>query len=408
VSDAIVVVNAPPEVLAVSFSPGFPGTDDVIQAHASGYDADGDLFSFRYAWTVNGLSVGMDERTLDGVTYFDRDDSVAVLVTPWDASGPGTPYAAGPLIIKNSPPTGHSLSIEPEHPDSGTHDLLCQMDEVAVDADGEDVIYTVEWYRDGILFTDTYTTALDGDSVLGSWTHAGEEWTCEITPTDGDLDGLTETDSVYIAGWLGRVEDQPAISCLQIRDQNPGAADGVYYLRPDSETFQGYCDMTTDDGGWTLVAYAPTNFGPPSAFATGDAYVHDNCVGFSGFCRFSDAEINEILDYDGSDTSDSFRLVAPGLPGHGNYYWNTEYTFGSSVTPGPSSWWRAAIVYGGDHSPGCGTSSSRGLGHDPDDSACSADPVFGAGGTTNRVYFVASDGLSVGSSNPSRFEWYAR
>jgi hypothetical protein len=46
-------------------------------------------------------------------------------------------------------------------------------------------------------------------------------------------------------------------SCLAILGTNPSAADGVYSIDADGDgplaSYDVYCDMTTDDGGWTLV-----------------------------------------------------------------------------------------------------------------------------------------------------------
>jgi hypothetical protein len=45
-----------------------------------------------------------------------------------------------------------------------------------------------------------------------------------------------------------------APSCKDILEANPGASSGVYTLSPkqDGNTFDAYCDMDTDGGGWTM------------------------------------------------------------------------------------------------------------------------------------------------------------
>ncbi|MBM4319549.1 MAG: hypothetical protein FJ125_06230 [Deltaproteobacteria bacterium] len=61
-------------------------------------------------------------------------------------------------------------------------------------------------------------------------------------------------------------------SCLEIRDASCARGDGSYTIDPDGlageAPFVTYCDMTTDGGGWSLVAYA--NRGSLSAVSAAD------------------------------------------------------------------------------------------------------------------------------------------
>lgn len=46
----------------------------------------------------------------------------------------------------------------------------------------------------------------------------------------------------------------PATSARAILTANPGAPSGLYYINDGVDTFQVYCDMTRNGGGWMLAA----------------------------------------------------------------------------------------------------------------------------------------------------------
>lgn len=78
------------------------------------------------------------------------------------------------------------------------------------------------------------------------------------------------------AAWLtvggGKADGSSAAlaaqSAVEIKEQNPAATSGVYWIKPQSwagQAQQVYCDMETDGGGWMMVAYAGTISGNKSS-----------------------------------------------------------------------------------------------------------------------------------------------
>jgi len=70
--------------------------------------------------------------------------------------------------------------------------------------------------------------------------------------SDNDCDGTADNDETV----LGAAEDCPADSCEDILDTRTSTpSDGDYWIDPaGSGAFEIFCDMTSEGGGWTLVA----------------------------------------------------------------------------------------------------------------------------------------------------------
>ena len=255
---------------------------------------------------------------------------------------------------------------------------------------------------DDTAYTESETTVRDGDTVVAGIPAGNEEWVCEVQTHDGTESGATGSFSVVIVPTLGRSEEEPAQSCRHLKDEWSTAVDGVYWIDPlGIGAFQTRCDMQSDGGGWTLVAYAPSNRGAPEDFFTGDEVEPSSCVDLSGFCVLEADIINGIL-YRGTDTTDRFRLVAADLPLHTRYFWNTEEDFDPTQSDPESSWWAAALSFGGDHSDGCLPEGGLGLGHDP-----AASCSIGAG-VSHRIFWARDDEEVTGADSESTFAWYAR
>lgn len=66
----------------------------------------------------------------------------------------------------------------------------------------------------------------------------------------------------------GSSASRAAQSAVEIKETNPAATTGVYWIKPQNwsgQPQQIYCDMTTDGGGWMMVGYAGTISGNKSS-----------------------------------------------------------------------------------------------------------------------------------------------
>ena len=76
---------------------------------------------------------------------------------------------------------------------------------------------------------------------------------CEVTPEQCD-DGNDAAGDGCDAQCAKEVD---GANCSQIHHDNPQLGDGIYVIDPDGDgpvdPFEVYCDMTTDDGGWTVL-----------------------------------------------------------------------------------------------------------------------------------------------------------
>ncbi len=91
----------------------------------------------------------------------------------------------------NNPPTMPTIEIRPEIPVTGD-DLLCFITEMSTDPDGDSVSYQYLWTNNGV------TTAYDGDTMPASFTEYEHEYTCMVTPTDGQDHGPTAVASATV------------------------------------------------------------------------------------------------------------------------------------------------------------------------------------------------------------------
>ena len=149
-SDTVTIHNELPVVDSVSLSPSSVYTDGTITSLVSTSDADGDSVTVSYAWYVDGVVVGATGSSLAGVTWFDKDQAVYVVVTPNDGTEDGPAVTSSSLTVLNTAPEAPVVSIDPAEPVEGVDDIVCVIDTESSDDDGDSVAYSMSWTVDSL------------------------------------------------------------------------------------------------------------------------------------------------------------------------------------------------------------------------------------------------------------------
>ena len=182
----VVIANTPPVLTSVTVSPDPAFTTSDLACSASVTDADGDMVSLSYAWTVDGTAAGADAPTLSS-SAFAKDQTVRCTVTPTDGTDTGAALSSD-LLISNTPPTAPATELTIDPPSAGVDDLGCFVSSPSSDADGDALTYEVEWLEDGaVVASETLTPpTLSATPIPASQLDAGVTWTCRVRAWDGE------------------------------------------------------------------------------------------------------------------------------------------------------------------------------------------------------------------------------
>lgn len=121
--------------------------------------------------------------------------------------------AAGDALVwraeRNSPPSMPTVTISPQQP-VVDDDLVCTATR-SRDADGDQVTYKFQWYRNGALQPNATS-----DTVPARLTEEFDVWRCVVTPTDGKDDGPSGEATVVV-----RPISEEAKDWQVVRNANP-------------------------------------------------------------------------------------------------------------------------------------------------------------------------------------------
>ncbi len=338
-SASLTIGNTAPVASGVTLSPSAPQTLDTITASTTTSDADGDTVTLAYAWTVDGTSVAATGSSLAG-SYFSKDDVVGLTVTPTDGTDTGVAVSASSVTVLNTPPTAPGVAIDPSSP-SPEDDIICTIATASNDDDGDSITYTIEWEVDGVSYPlapldsgDTgfawvgpSTTTWTDDTVPAEDVALGEEWTCTVTPNDGDDDGASASDTVEVSSnncgtpsayaysltvelhgfcwYLGRPGETCDDVCAGAGGTNLAASAETSFA--DSCSYPGASDVTTwffnngNPAGWTGVGGGTNGHGYGYGYSGGYGW------GYYGKCVAGSS--NTLGTYPGESNSVAYRTT---------------------------------------------------------------------------------------------------
>ena len=188
--DGQVVANRIPVVDSVSLPQNVTATTSSIVCSATGSDADGEIPTLSYAWTVDGSVMSETSDTL--TQTFTAGSVVECSVTPNDAMVSGTAVTASTTVV-NTAPVVDSVTLDSvEILSDGTVTATSTLSDVDP---SNTVTANYEWFVNGISVQNGSTSNLDGAFFV-----KGDEVYVVVTPNDGFVDGTAVQSSSITIG----------------------------------------------------------------------------------------------------------------------------------------------------------------------------------------------------------------
>jgi hypothetical protein len=178
-------------------------TDDILECNGTYYDQDGDaLTGENYIWKN-------DDVTIAGQTTYQLNLSVngsktnvigcEYNVTNLGEAPNGSITYYYNVSINNSKPRIGTPIINSTKLENRSNESLNCYAMNGTDNDGDSINYTFKWYKNGVLNRTSVINATNSSDIL-NYTNSskGDNWTCSITPSDGEEDGASANSTVLL------------------------------------------------------------------------------------------------------------------------------------------------------------------------------------------------------------------
>ena len=188
------VENESPSQPTVRISPPDPTPDEDLLCALTGgaIDPEGDALTTAFAWEIDGVPTDEDGEVVSAALTADGEQWTCIVTVSDGISDSPAGEDSVAVFQPNRAPSPPVVSIFPEAP-GANHTLECLITEPATDPDGDTVSYTYAWSVDGTVISETT------DTLSSEQTAEGEQWTCTVTPGDGELIGADGSDSVSVS-----------------------------------------------------------------------------------------------------------------------------------------------------------------------------------------------------------------
>jgi len=235
-SNSVRILNSlPTQPTSVSLQPTIVYTNTLFSCNASNStDADNDALTYYFEFRKPGTTLrtySTNNSYSCSLVGCNKNDNITCYAKAYDLTNYSAEKASNSVVVLNSIPSQPTVDVVPNEPKI-TDNLFCNITKLSSDIDGDSLTYKYKWYKNNIL-----QAGLTGNIVNSSNLAKNDEWKCNVSANDGEIDSLEGSDFVIVGNL------PPSASNLQITPALPKTNDdliGNYnYSDPESDPESG-------------------------------------------------------------------------------------------------------------------------------------------------------------------------